>query len=364
MLHQQLSRLRSAMHERGLPALFISAPANRRYMSGFSGSNGALLITDEAAWLFTDGRYVIQAKHEAPAFTLREIINPTHPLAMLLAEAITELDIRHMGFEAAHMSVAEHRMLTKVLAHTPVELMPVEGMIEALREVKNSEELTTLRQAIAITDAAITTLIPQLQPEMTERQVAWMLEVAMRERGADALSFPIIVAAGPNSALPHARPGNDQLGEGRPIVIDMGALVGGYHADLTRTICLGEPDAQFWTIYEIVLEAQRRVLAALRPGLRCNAADALARDHITAAGYGSTFSHGLGHGVGLDIHEGPSLRRTTPGHEQSGPRLQIGNVTSVEPGIYLEGWGGVRIEDLALITTDGCEVLSRAPKLR
>ena len=363
-MNDRLSRLRATMRERGLPALLVSAPANRRYISGFSGSSGALLITAEAALLFTDGRYVIQARREAPAFSLREVVNPDRPLADLLAEAAAELDLRMVGFEAAHVSVADHYALAKALFDSPVELDAVERVVEALREVKDAEELATLRSAIAITDAAITAVIPQLRAEMSERQAAWMLEVAMREGGADALSFPIIVAAGPNSALPHARPGDDALGAGRPIVIDMGARLGGYHADLTRTICIGEPDAQFWMIYNIVLEAQRRALDGLRPGLRCNAADALAREHIAAAGYGDQFGHGLGHGVGLDIHEGPSLRRAAAGHEQSGPRLQAGNVTSVEPGIYLEGWGGVRIEDLALITADGCEVLSQAAKLR
>ncbi|NNJ08994.1 aminopeptidase P family protein [Chloroflexales bacterium ZM16-3] len=362
MSHNRLTRLRAALGERGLPALLVSSPANRRYISGFSGSNGALLITADAALLFTDGRYVIQAGRESPDFELREIVNPDHPMADLLTEAATELGLRQVAFEAAHVSVAQHYEFARALFDTPVELEPAEGVVEALREVKDAEELATLRKAIAITDEAITAVIPQLRPEMTERQAAWMLEVAMRERGADGLSFPIIVAAGPNSALPHARPGNEPLGVGRPIIIDMGALVDGYHADLTRTVCLGEPDAQFHEIYNIVREAQGRVLAGLRPGLRCNAADALAREHIAAAGYGDKFGHGLGHGVGLDIHEGPSLRRAAPGKEQSGPRLHAGNVMSVEPGIYLEGWGGVRIEDLALITEDACEVLSKANK--
>jgi len=362
MLHDRLSRLRSALGERGLPALLVSGAANRRYISGFSGSNGALLVTAGAALLFTDGRYTIQAGRESPAFELREIVNPGRPLADLLVEAAAELGLNQVAFEAAHLSVAEHYGLARAMFNSPVELEPAEGVVEALREVKDADELATLRRAVAITDAAITAVIAQLRPETSERQAAWALEVAMRERGADALSFPIIVAAGPNAAQPHAQPGDEPLGVGRPIVIDMGALVDGYHADLTRTICLGQPDPKFQQIYAIVLEAQRRVLAGLRPGLRCNAADALAREHIAAAGYADNFGHGLGHGVGLDIHEGPSLRRAASGKEQSGPRLQAGNVTSVEPGIYIPGWGGVRIEDLALITEDGCEVLSQAAK--
>lgn len=360
-MHNRLERLRAALRERGLPALLVSAPANRRYISGFSGSAGALLVSADAALLFTDGRYVIQAGREAPAFALREIVNPGRPLHALLAEAAQELRLGQIGFEAAHTSVAEHQALVAGLADADVALVGASGVVEALRELKDADEIATLRRAIAITDAAIGAVIPQLRPEMSERQAAWMLEVAMRERGADDVSFPIIVAAGPNAALPHARPGDDPLGAGRPIVIDMGARLGGYHADLTRTVCLGEPDARFWEIYEIVLGAQRAALAGLRPGLSGAEADALARDPIAAAGYGDYFGHGLGHGVGLNIHEGPGLRRVSPG--QTSPQLQPGMVTSVEPGIYLPDWGGVRIEDLALITAEGCEVLSAAPKL-
>jgi len=360
MLSNRLSALRATLDERGLPALLVSSPANRRYLSGFSGSHGALLITPGDAILFTDGRYTIQAGIEAPDFTLREIVHPDRPLNNLLAEAVTAMGLSLLGFEAAHVSVAQHYTLARALFDTPVELEPVEGLVESLREVKDAEELATLRRAVAITDAAITAVIPQLHPELTERQAAWMLEVAMRERGADGLAFPIIVAAGPNSAMPHAHPSNEPLGTGRPIIIDMGAVIEGYHADLTRTICLGEPDAQFHEIYALVLEAQRRVIAGLRPGLTCSAADALAREHIAAAGYGDKFSHGLGHGVGLEIHEGPSLRRAGADDEQGKPQLQAGNVTSVEPGIYLQGWGGVRIEDLVLISASGCEVLSQA----
>lgn len=358
-----LERLRAALAAQELPALLVSAPANRRYVSGFRGSFGALLVTAEQALIFTDGRYVPRVAGEAPGFALRQVVNPERPLLKLLVEAIGELAPGRVGFEAAHMSVAEHGQLAQALAQAGVgvELHPTEGVVEGLREVKDAAELATLRRAIAITDAAITAVLPALRPDHTERQAAWMLEVALRERGAEALAFPIIVAAGPNGAAPHASVGDEPLGLGRPIVIDMGARVDGYHGDLTRTVVLGEPDAQFWAIYDLVLQAQRRAIAGLRPGLTCAAADALARDLITEAGYGPQFSHGLGHGVGLNIHEGPGLRRALP-DTPSAP-LQPGMVTSVEPGIYIEGWGGVRIEDLVLITDAGCAVLSAAPKM-
>ncbi|MCU0493747.1 MAG: Xaa-Pro peptidase family protein [Chloroflexaceae bacterium] len=363
---QRLENLRALMRQQELESLLITSPANRRYLSGFTGSNGALLISAEAALLFTDFRYVTQSGRESPAFTLR-LIEPTVPLATLVAAAANELGLQQIGFEHNHMTVADHTTLVATLhaedKPTP-ELVGVEGLVEGLREVKDAEELATLRRAIAITDAAISAVVPRLQPDYSEKQAAWLLEVAMRENGADSVGFPIIVAAGPNAALPHARPTEALLGTGRPIIIDMGAKLNGYHADLTRTVVLGEPDARFWEIYDLVLAAQRQAIGGLRAGLRGYEADALARDFISAAGYGANFGHGLGHGVGLDIHEGPGLRRVAADKVEQAPQLRAGAVFSVEPGIYLEGWGGVRIEDLVLLHDDHAEVLSAAPKLR
>ncbi|NJM06636.1 aminopeptidase P family protein [Candidatus Gracilibacteria bacterium] len=364
-MNMRLEALRALMREREVPALLVSAVANRRYISGFSGSAGNLLISDEAALLFTDGRYTVQPGARRTTFSLRTV-SSERPLLTLIVEAVSELGLDIIGFEAAHTTVAAHTALVDALVKqgdTVPELRPVEGLVEQLREVKDAAELTTLRRAIAITDAAITAVIPELRPEHSELQAAWMLEVALRERGAEAISFPIIVAAGRNAALPHAQPGTTLLGSGQPIIIDMGGRVAGYHADLTRTIVLGEPDATFREIYGTVLAAQQRAIAGLRAGLRTSDADALAREPIEAAGYGKAFSHSLGHGVGLYIHEGPALRKPMPGQEDKAPLLRAGVVTSVEPGIYLADWGGVRIEDLVLITDEGCEVLSAAPKL-
>lgn len=358
-MDHRLARLRAAMAAANLPALLVSAPANRRYVSGFNGSYGALLVTPQAALILTDSRYLIQAGRQAPGFALREVVNPGRPLPQVVAEAAAELGLDGLAFEAAHTSVADHGRLAAALGNS-VELVPAEGVVEALREIKDADEIATLRRAAAITDAALAAVLPRLRPEQTEREVAWMLEVAMREAGADGVSFEIIVAAGPNAALPHHRPGDHALGGGRPIIIDMGALVAGYHGDLTRTVVVGDPDERFREVYAIVLEAQRRAIAGLRPGARGDEVDALAREHIAAAGYGGQFGHGLGHGVGLDIHEGPALRRAPAGGK--GATLQAGMVTSVEPGIYIEGWGGVRIEDLALLTEGGCELISAAPK--
>lgn len=357
-MDHRLTALRAALAAAELPALLVSAPANRRYMSGFAGSYGWLLVTPDAALLFTDSRYTSRAAEEAPVFAVRQVVNPGRTFPALLAEAAGELGLARVAFEAAHTTVAEHAELVEALGGA-VELVPSQGFVEQLREQKDAAELATLRRAIAITDAAFAAVRERLTPETTEREAAWMLEMAMRLGGAEAAAFAVIVAAGPNAARPHATPGDEPLGSGRPIVIDMGARLDGYHADLTRTIVLGEPDERFGAIYAIVAEAQARAIAGLRPGAQAHEVDALARDHIAAAGYGEQFGHGLGHGVGLNIHEGPGLRRSATG---SSAPLRPGMVTSVEPGIYLEGWGGVRIEDLVLVTDDGCEVLSQAPR--
>ena len=350
----RLRALRDVLRERDLEGLLITGAANRRYISGFTGSAGALLVTTERALVFTDFRYREQVARQSPAFELREI-SGENPLPKRFAEAVKELRLHCIAFESNVMSVAEHEGLQAELKELPAALLGRPGIVDELRVSKDANELATLRRAIAVTDAALAATLPALRPEHTERQVAWMLEQAMRERGADALSFPIIVGAGPNGANPHARASDEPLGLGRPVVIDFGALVDGYHADLTRTVILGAADAQFTNIYELVHAAQRRAIAGVRAGAIGKEVDALARDFLTEAGYGEHFGHGLGHGVGLNIHEGPRLSR------QAEQPLPTGAVTSVEPGVYLPEWGGVRIEDLVLVTSDGCEVLSHAP---
>ncbi len=376
--HQRLAWLRARIQEQEGDAMLVSSAENRRYLSGFRGSSGFLLITATEAFLFTDFRYWEQAKHESPYFTLRRVSSET-PFSRAFAETVAELGVQRILFEAHQVSVSFYQVLTKALTNeddddednetegktgnrtssetgNPPELLPVENLIEPLREVKTEREIATLRRAIAITDAAITSVLPLLRPDHTERQVAWMLEVAMRERGADSVAFPIIVAAGTHSAQPHASVSDEPIGQGRPIIIDMGAAWGGYHADMTRTVTLGEPEARFWEVYHLVHNAQQAAIAGIRPGMTGEEADALAREHIAAAGLEKQFGHGLGHGVGLAIHEGPRL-----GPKASAP-LQAGMVFSVEPGVYLEDWGGVRIEDLVLLHEEGCEVLTQASK--
>jgi Xaa-Pro aminopeptidase len=362
LVNPRLNQLRAIMQEQEIEAVLVSSTANCRYLSGFRGE-GALLLTHDAARLLTSFVYTLQAQTEAPAFSLHQF-TAEKPMTRVIAEVVAELGITRLAFESPYVTVDLHTTLSERLnaahreGHLPTlpTLQPVKGLVEKLRTVKDGDELATLRQAIAITDDAIAAVLPQLRPQHTERQAAWMLEVAMRERGAESIAFPIIVAVGPRGAQPHAIPGDTTLTPGAPIVIDMGARYQGYHADLTRTVVLGEPDARFWEIYNTVLAAQQAAFEGLRAGMQAAQADALARDYIANAGYGEAFGHSLGHGVGLHVHEEPTLRRTA---EES---LPAGSVFSVEPGIYLEEWGGVRIEDLVLLRENGCEVLSQAPK--
>jgi Xaa-Pro aminopeptidase len=311
------------------------------------------------ALLFTDFRYQTRAAREAPAFTIKQISRES-PLRDALVGIAMEHRLYRLGFEADHVTVAQWQQLNQPIdaleTITRPRLQPTTGIVAKLREVKDTTEQATLRRAIAITDDAFAAVVPTLVPEQTERQAAWAFEQALRERGADAVSFDIIVAAGRNAAQPHATPGDAPLGTGQPIIIDMGARYQGYHADMTRTIVLGTPDAHFHAVYSAVLTAQQRALAGVRAAMTGADADALARDYLTEQGYGDAFGHSLGHGVGLHIHEGPTLART------SESLLQAGNVVSIEPGVYLDDWGGVRIEDLVLITTDGCVVLTQTPK--
>lgn len=350
-MNPRVEALRTLLADEGLDAIIISQPENWRYLSGFTGSAGVLIISQTDAVLATDFRYYEQVAREAPDFTLAKV---TDELPPVLADVLGRLNVHRVGFEAAHVPFATHKEWTE--AFQPAEWVPTKGLVEGLRAVKDEGELALLREAIALTDEAFVQVAERVRLGMTERQVAWEIEAYLRTHGADAVAFEIIVASGPNGAMPHARPTERVIQPGEPVVIDMGARVGGYHSDLTRTLCLGPADGRFNEIYAVVLEAQTRAEGGIRAGMLGREADSLAREVIEAAGYGENFGHGLGHGVGLAVHEAPRLRKT------SEDRLQPGMVTTVEPGIYLPDWGGVRLEDVILIGADGVEVLTKAPK--
>lgn len=338
-------------------AILVTNGDNRRYLSGFTGSAGMLLIADGAARLLTDFRYVEQAAGQAPEYEVVKIEALPWPAVAAQARG---LGIRRLGVEAEDVTLDGHGRLQEALqeARSGAELVPLRGFVEHLRQCKDGSEVEVIRRAVEIADRAFESVAAALRPGVSEREVAWRLEVAMRQRGADELSFPIIVAAGSNGAMPHHRPCDRPINAGEPIVIDMGCRLDGYCSDMTRTIALGEPDGRFWEVYRTVLRAQQTCEDGLKAGLTGNAGDRLARDVIAGAGFKDNFGHGTGHGVGLAVHENPRLTFSPAGEGV----LPVGAVVTVEPGIYLPGWGGVRIEDMVVVGESRCQVLTTAHK--
>jgi Xaa-Pro aminopeptidase len=352
----RLENLRGKLQDKGLDSLLVSTPENRRYLSGFTGSAGYLVISSDLAILATDFRYVEQAGNQCPDF---QVVKTGSDWSWLL-DLQREHRMKKLGFEGQHMTVATYRQLSEASQELPSvdkpDLISTSGMVEELRTVKDTDELALLQKAIDVADAAMQAISATLKVGDTEKEVAWQLEKAMRDFGADSLSFDTIVAAGPNGAMPHHRPSDRPIALREPVVIDMGAMVGGYCSDITRTFCVGEPDEMFRKVYDIVLGSQLAAIATVRAGMSGGEADELSRVVISEAGYGDNFGHSLGHGVGMAVHEYP---RVGP---KSGHHLEEGMVFTVEPGIYLSGWGGVRIEDVVILDNSGAQVLSKAPK--
>jgi len=348
----RLTAVRRCLLTWNIPAILITSPANRRWLSGFTGSAGSLLVTADQALLATDFRYWEQAQAEAPTFTLFRHNRTDDANKQYLAAA----GVTAVGLEANHTTLSEAENLRKI---PHVTWKPIAPTLEPLRRVKSASELAKIRAAAAITDQAMA-LVPQLaRPGMTERALAWELDKAMHEAGAECPAFDTLVASGPNAALPHHHPGERPLQSGDSLIVDMGAQVGGYKSDMTRTFFLGtEPDDTFRQIFDVVEAAQTAVRRFAKPGQNAREVDSLGRDVIRQAGYGDFFGHGLGHGVGLDIHEEPlfSFNPTAQGHQ-----LASGMVVTVEPGIYRPGWGGIRLEDLFLVTEQGLEAISQCP---
>lgn len=347
----RLTKLRAILPEHDIDAILVSQPQNRRYLSGFTGSAGWLVITAERAVMATDFRYYEQVGREAPGFELARIQTR---VSDLLPEVLTDLGIKRLGFESQHLTVEQLSTFSK--AAGGVEWLPLENTVEKIRAVKDQGEIDALRRSAALNDDAFAHLLEVIKPGMTEREAAWEIEAYMRSHGASKVAFDLIVAAGPNGALPHARPGDQAIQPGAPVVIDIGCVLDDYCSDMTRTFCLGEPSSRYLEVWNLVLQAQEAAEAVIRAGTRGVETDAAARDLIVEAGYGDYFGHGLGHGVGLAVHEGPRASRL------SEDTFEVGMSLTVEPGIYLPGEFGVRIEDLVIIGKDGIEILSNTPK--
>lgn len=351
----RLKQFRDYIAAEYLEGFMVTHPLNRRYLSGFTGSAGMLIITEQRQVLATDFRYYEQVRQECPDW---ELLETDHNFHENLLEPLRELGLgaKRVGFEAGHVSVAILENWERALRGRLV-LMPTENAVEDLRVRKDAGEIASLKQAMALADEALAHITTWIRPGMTERQVAWELESYMRTHGAMAVSFELIVASGPNSAKPHARPSDRLLQPGEPVTLDFGCVVNGYCSDLTRTFCLGEPaDDKYLAVWHTVLEAQQTVLQGARAGMTGEAIDRLARDVIDAAGYGEFFGHSLGHGLGLAVHEGPRFSRSNP------DMIPTEAVVTVEPGIYIPGWGGVRLEDVVLTHEDNVEILTSAPK--
>ena len=341
-----------------MTALLVSGPASRRYLSGFTADDpdwGALLITPSAAVLLTDFRYQLWAQQEAPAF---QIVIYQVSLGETLAGLLQELGVRRLGFEAAHVTFRGYQRLTETVSSkgVQVEWRPLEGVVEELREAKAPEELAAMRRALELSEAVLRQVSRELTPGKTERQVAWEIERGLREGGCESLAFPPIVAAGENSARPHHQPGDHILQAGEPIIIDMGGRLHGYCADITRTYVLGPPDEQFRKIYSLVRRAQAKAEAELKAGMdsldgRRPGPGELSARRATARPSAIPWATGWAWQCTKTPALSPNPERRTV--------LKAGSVVTVEPGIYLAGWGGVRLEDMALIKADGAEVLNR-----
>ena len=355
--NSKLDRIRQRLKEDELDAMLVSSPENRRYMSGFTGSAGYLLISQDDAVLATDFRYVEQAGRQSPDFR----VNRTSTGLGWLSEWTAEQGVKRIGFESEDLTVHTFEAFKKVAAEdeksNKPELIGTTGIVEKLRVVKDDAEIKMLTKAIEIADQALDVVAPTIEPGMTEEAIAWELEKAMRERGAEMISFDTIVGAGPNGALPHHRADDTVIREGDAVVIDMGAKYQGYCSDLTRTVIVGRTGDRFKEIYDIVLRAQLAAEEQVEAGMTGEQVDTIARDIISEAGYGENFGHSLGHGVGLAVHEYPRV----------GPRaddvLEDGMVFTIEPGIYLSGWGGVRIEDIVVLENGRARVISKAKKI-
>ena len=348
----RLTTLRARFADLKLDGMLVSSVPNRHYLSGFSGTLCHLLVDGSRQLLATDSRYTEQAASESEGWDIRDITL----LNNWLNQFVTELGIKRLGYEADHVTVAEHTRLKRTLAETGCELIATNGVVAEMRITKSADEAANLARAAQIGDAALAAATRDLKVGVTEVELAIRFLIAARELGASDISFPTIVAFGPNAARPHHQPTDRPLAEGDMIVFDCGVVYNGYCSDLTRTLAFGEPSDKLREVYNIVWEAQAAGLAAVRAGIAGRDADAVARDLIEQHGYGERFGHGLGHGVGMEIHELPYLARTGK------LELAASAVVTVEPGIYIPGWGGVRIEDMVLVEERGHRPLSNAPK--
>jgi len=346
----KLTKLRTKMKAQQIDGLLVMSPINRRYITGFTGTAGAALITEDAAIFMTDFRYTEQAKKQAKDFT---VIEHTEAIKVEIAKQIKQLHIERLGFEEDYVTFGAYQQYEQSFF---TQLVPVANLIESLRMVKTEEELQILRDAAQIADAAFEHILTYIKPGVKEIDVANELEFFMRKQGATASSFDTIVASGYRSALPHGVASEKEIATGELVTMDFGAIYKGYCSDITRTIAVGNINDELNNMYHIVLEAQKRGVSGIKAGMTGKDADQITRDYIESKGYGEYFGHSTGHGIGLEVHENPRLAAT------STDILEKNMVVTVEPGIYVSNVGGCRIEDDIIITETGNEVITHSPK--
>ncbi|MBI2560518.1 MAG: aminopeptidase P family protein [Planctomycetes bacterium] len=356
---KSLNEARIKLHENKLEGFLVTNRANVLYLSGFSGSDGVLLLTDKKNYLITDFRYVEQAAKES---TNVSIVEHKMPLMNAVVSKVRRLKIRRLGIESRSISLDSFNELREKAGG--VTIIPAKDFVEELREVKDVDEVKEITNAIKIAEKAFGKVVKLMRAGMSEKDLADMLDFRMRKCGAQKNSFDTIVAAGSKSSLPHAKPGQEKaIHGGRPVqreanvvLFDWGAQVGFYNSDLTRVVFTDRIAGQTKEVFQIVLDAQRFAIERIKSGVAVREVDRVARSYIEKRGFGKQFGHGLGHGIGLEVHESPAINR------RNKKPLKAGMVITIEPGIYLPGWGGIRIEDMVLVTEDGCRVLSHFPK--
>lgn len=351
MGNNRVSKLRNVVQDHGLDAILITSGINRRYLSGFTGSSGYVLITEEEAYLLTDFRYMTQASEQSKGL---KVVQHAPSFVDTVRELLPKGGNCRLGFEQDDVTYGSYASYAEALK--PATLVPVSQAVEKLRMFKDEEELAVLRRAADLADDTFRHILKVIKPGMTERDVDLEMEFYMRSHGATASSFDTIVASGERSAMPHGVASEKVIQKGDIVTFDFGALLDGYCSDITRTIAVGDPGAKLKEIYEIVLESQLYALEHIKPGMTGREADALARDIIASKGYGDAFGHSLGHGLGMEVHEWPRLSM------RSDDVLEPGMVVTVEPGIYVPGLGGVRIEDDVVVTETGVEKLTHSSK--
>jgi Xaa-Pro aminopeptidase len=355
MNNKRIGKLRKNLREIGVDSVLVCQPENIYYLSGFDGTTGHLLITKESNILITDFRYEEQAKMQANGF---EVLIVTDVINDWLPKLIEGINIKNIGFESYYLNFSKYNQIINTLEENRfhIDLIPLDELLNFQRAIKEVKEIEFITSAVTLADSAINYFIHIVKPGMTEIEIAWKTEKYLREKGSQTLPFNVIVASGPNSSQPHANATNRKIQLGEPILIDLGAKIQSYVSDISRTIILGDPDDTFKRVYEIVLKAQQSAIEGISSGMSGKQADSLARKIIEDSGYGDRFGHSLGHGLGLSVHEEPYLRQNYK------KKLVNKMVITIEPGIYIPGWGGIRLEDTAILENGKIKVLSHAEK--